>query len=57
MGQMSTIASRKKNFEKTLWEYCNYDSLNGIAFNPQPTARMSLFCTYAVLSNSTNRIS
>jgi hypothetical protein len=29
--------------------------LNGIAFNPQPTARMSLFCTHVVLSIATFR--
>jgi hypothetical protein len=57
MGQMPTIASREKNFEKTLWKHCNYDSLNCIAFKPQPTARMSLFCTHIVLSNSTIRVS
>jgi hypothetical protein len=57
MGQMSTIASREKKVEKTLWKHCNYGSLNGIAFNPQPTARMSLFWTHVVLSNSTNRMS
>jgi hypothetical protein len=27
--------------------------LNGIAFNPQPTARKSLFCTHVVLGNAT----
>jgi hypothetical protein len=27
--------------------------LNGIAFNPQPTARRSLFCTHVVLNNAT----
>ena len=29
--------------------------LNGIVFNPQPTARKSLFCTHVVLSNATIR--
>jgi len=29
--------------------------LNGIAFNPQPTARRSLFCTHVVLNNATIR--
>ena len=31
--------------------------LNGIAFNPQPTARESLFCTHGVLSIAAIRAS